>query len=426
MKAKPMIVMILFLVLSLALSNIVSAEITQITTNTHEDSFPHTAGGIVVWQARINGDWEIYLYNAKDKTGPLNISNNEAFNDTSPKTDGNYVIWTADTGLYGKIFIYDIAQGTATQLTDFAFTANPVLSNGKVAWIYKPVEYIGLGIGIIYLYDIATGNLTNVSELVPWENTGYHYEDYGFRFDGQQIFWNRQNVQLESVVSYLYDLATGNTYRYYSPVDDEEFVPFLSLDLVAGSTKDIEGNLILQDNPQVDGDILVFTRIVGGDREIFLRDKKNKRGGPLTDNDIEDTQPSIADDILVWKGDMQDAAEIYIYEIPPILTLVSPADGSEFTIKEFPVFGWDSSFIKFKIQFSVVASFEEQYTRTFPESNDAWLSELSITLDKKQVNEIKGMLGDYDNPNFLYWRVLAQDGAGNVEITETRHLVLTK
>ena len=58
MKAKKsMTAMILVLALSLSLlPGIVSAQITQITENTYEDSFPQTAGGYVVWQANIDDD----------------------------------------------------------------------------------------------------------------------------------------------------------------------------------------------------------------------------------------------------------------------------------------------------------------------------------------------------------------------------------
>jgi len=322
MKAKPMTVMILFLALLLGLSGIVSAQttpqVTKITENTYEDSYPQTAGGYVVWQGRIDGDWEIFLYNANDKTMPaIQITSND-YDDTSPKTDGKYVIWTAGSAPYGEIFIYDIATKITTQLTaNNAIDENFKIFNGLVAWVSKPVGENGLEPGEIFLYDIAneTINLNpmNVSALVPSVN---YYDDYGLRFDGQQIYWNRDFFLLDSGADYLYDLTTGSTYRYYTPgEDDEDFVPYLE-DLATGKTK----GMTLQDMPQEDGDFLVFesyTDGIGGDREIVLRDRKHKRGGRITDNDIEDSQPTIGGNILAWSGDKGDAAEIYIYEIPP-------------------------------------------------------------------------------------------------------------
>ena len=297
------------------------------------------------------------------------------------------------------------------------------------------------------------------------------------------------------------------------------------VDIGARTYLDPKG-LNLQDNPGSDGDFTVSAILVGGsDREIHLNDRQFKRGGRITANRIEDTQPAIKDNIIVWKGGEGYNSEIYLYEIqplfanagydfkmdfasvdstvirgkaggganqyrwllkltagwleltewlpavdgqtplsladksgfvygpqtltlkvtdgatyasdqvtmdliPPSLALVSPADGSEFNSKEIPVFDWEGGEdYRFKIQFSTVASFEGTYTLTFPESTesvDAWLNVTSITLEKLQKRELKGLLEDHDNPNFLYWRVLAVDRSGNVEISETRHLVVTK
>jgi hypothetical protein len=522
MKAKSMTAMLLFLALLPGLSSIVSAQITQITENTYADIFPQTAGGYVVWQARIDGDWEIFLYNANDNTGPFQITDN-AYDDIKPNTDGKYVTWAAGSARYGEIFIYDIDTSITTQLTsNIAYDANPEVFNGLVVWVSTPVGDNGLGMADIFLYDDITDNNTiyNVSAVVDPDNI---YNDYAFRFDGRQIFWSQENVQQGSNTNYLYDLATGSTYLYNSPDDDDEIsVPYL-YDLATGATYQKPGGLILQDNPQEDGDFLVFESLIDGidgDREIVLRDKKNIRGGPITANDIEDSQPSIGGNIVAWKGDKGDDAEIYIYEIPPFyadaghdlylasehvsqtiiqglvggetdglqyrwfdwngyrlsdwqpiidrraplslgffsglvvgtypfslevtngnitmndqmvlsvenwhLTLVSPDDGIEFQKKEFPVFVWDSrGYLQFKIQFSTVASFERK-TPSFPKTDDAWLNEPSITLDKTQAAELKELIQDKDEGiKLLYWRVLAQDRYGNEEISQARSIVVS-
>jgi hypothetical protein len=427
MKAKSMTAMILFLALSFALSGIVSAQITQITENTYEDIYPQTAGGYVVWQARIDGDMEIFLYNANDKTGPLyrtpfQITTN-TYGDISPQTDGRYVTWAAGSARYGEIFIYNIATFETTQLTDNnVLDDNLTVFNGHVVWVSSPVGEFSLGPGDIFLYDIANETITNVSRKLDPNNI---YDDKVFRFDGQQIFWFQEDFQQGSEAKYLYDLASGSIYRYYTPVDD---VPYL-YDLATFATYPKPEGLTLQDDPRVDGDFRVSTTMMDGNREIVLWDKKHKHNGRITANDIEDSQPSIGGYILAWKGDKGNDAEIYIYEIPP-LTLVSPDDGSEFHIKEFleetPVFVWESSnkYIQFKIQFSTVASFEGEYTLTFPESDDAWLKEPSITLEEKQAAQLIELIEDEDEGlnKLLYWRVLAQDGYGSDEVSDALSL----
>ena len=111
------------------------------------------------------------------------------------------------------------------------------------------------------------------------------------------------------------------------------------------------------------------------------------------------------------------------FDIPPI-TLVSPANATRFDTNEgFPVFVWDSSYIQFKIQFSTASSFEVN-TLTFLESNDAWLNEPSITLNRTQEGDIKTLLRNAGT-ELIYWRVLAQDSYGNVEMSETQRLFLS-
>ncbi|MEK6197721.1 MAG: hypothetical protein N2B58_06050, partial [Desulfobacterales bacterium] len=308
-----------------------------------------------------------------------------------------------------------------TQITNNeALDDKPRVFNGMVAWVSKELSEFTLAPGDIFLYDIASQTTTNVSALLDPNNI---YDDSAFRFDGQQIFWLQEDFQLGGSASYLYDLATGSIYRYYTPVDDEEFIPYLE-DLATGAIYPKPEGLILQDDPRVDGDFRVSTTMMDGNREIVLWDKELKHNGRITANDIEDSQPVIGGFILAWKGDRGDDAEIYTYEIPHI-TLVSPADGSEFTFKELPVFVWDSSYIKFKIEFSTLESFEWPDTLTFPEETNTWLNEPSITLDKNQVNNLKSLWENQGGAKLLYWRVLAQDSSGNEQISQARHIYVS-
>jgi len=428
MKAKSMTVMILFLSLSLALSGIVSAQatpqVTKITANTYEDSFPRTAGGYVVWQALIDGDWEIFLYNANDNTGPFQITDN-AYDDIAPRTDGKYVTWAAGSAPFGEIFLYDISTSITTQITsNNDLDVNPTVFSGKVVWASKSVLDIGLAPGDIFLYDGYT--TINVSRLVDPNND---YDDYSFRFDGQQILWDQNTTPLDdkneaSIITYLYDLATGSIYRYYTPEIGE---PYLK-DITTGVIEYKPEGLTLHDS-QADGDYRVTIRSAKGvDREIELI--KGQRGDLITANDIEDGQPTIGDYIVAWKGDTGNNAEIYIHEILPYLRLLSPGDGKDSRIKELfgATFVWKSSYIKYKIQFSNVASFEGPDTLTFPEETSTWLNEPSITFDRKGTADRKitaKLIMLSQKYQKLYWRVLAQDGYGNEIISKARRITVS-
>jgi len=181
--------------------------------------------------------------------------------------------------------------------------------------------------GVLYCTSSALPCLPNSNNIDVDENGFYNisasvdpgniHDDSSFRFDGNRIVWGHENKILGLLEAYVYDLETGSLYRYITP-DDEEEISYLE-DLVTGETYLLPDGLGMHDNPQDEGDFYVFTRKIGGnDREIMIRDLQVKRGGQITDNDIEDIQPAIKDNIVVWKGGEGNSSEIYLYEIQPL------------------------------------------------------------------------------------------------------------
>ncbi len=339
MKAKSIFALILFSILTLGLASIATSAVTGITDNAFEDSFPKTAGGYLVWQGQPGIDWEIFLYNANDSSGPFQITDN-TYNDINPETDGNYVTWAAAAAQYGEIFLYDITSSTTTRLTDnLQYDHHPKVVDGMVVWVShsEGVDTM-FGPGDIILYNIAEGVIYNISALV---DPGNIHDDSAFVFDCNRIqwvehtsgdtlnyvydpvtkSWGQKTTTSGYIRNYVYDLATDSIYRYYIPEDDgDDIVPYLVEDLNAGTPPyQTTESLAVRVDPQVEGDFLVFTRKIGGnDKEIMLRDLQIKRGGQITANSIEDTQPAIRDNIVVWKGGEGSNSEIYLYEIQPL------------------------------------------------------------------------------------------------------------
>ena len=480
MKSKSMIGMILALILSLGWSGEVNGQVLQITENIYEDTFPQTKGGYVVWQTRIDGQWEIFLYNINDAAGAVQLTDN-TYGDINPQTDGQYVTWTAGSAPNGEIFIYEIATTITTQLTDNqAIDVRPKIVNGLVVWESKNVDYV-VEPGDILLHDIVNNSTTNVSRIVDPEND---FDDHSSRFDGQRVFWIQDDGQGNSV-SYVHYLATGSTL----PVSED---------------------FSWRDSPQADGNLYAFTRIMGGDREIVLRDRKGHLSGQLTENDIEDTQPCISDNIMAWVGGRGDDREIYIYKLPPFtadagpdmtlatenvantmisgvvagatggltyrwlsegielsswqpvigrravfdlgslsglvtgtypfvlevtngeitmtdemmlavqtwyLTIVSPDNGIIIQKNKYPVFTWESNGYKlFKIQFSSEKNFRKKRTITYPRRYKAWLRETYFTVG----DEAKQLNRLKKRHQKIYWRVLAKDKYGNKKIGQVQ------
>lgn len=72
--------------------------IYQITDNNFDDKFPSVADNEIVWQAQINGRWQIFWLNFDEflagKTEPTQITKTE-YNNLSPKVFANQVVWQA-------------------------------------------------------------------------------------------------------------------------------------------------------------------------------------------------------------------------------------------------------------------------------------------------------------------------------------------
>jgi TolB protein len=89
--------------------------VTQVTDNAYEDSLPQIQGDYVVWQGRMETDWEIFVYNIT--TGVTTRVTDNSYDDVFPRTDGNHVVWLELGESGGEIFVYDIASEIAIQVT---------------------------------------------------------------------------------------------------------------------------------------------------------------------------------------------------------------------------------------------------------------------------------------------------------------------
>jgi hypothetical protein len=356
-KLKSIFALILFSILTFGLASIATSAGTNISNNGFEDSFPKTAGGYVVWQGKAGNDWEIFLYNANNGFGPVQITDND-YGDVNPETDGRYVTWASGAAPYGEIFLYDIATSTTIRITDNAqYDHDPKIVDGVVVWVSHSEgvdTMFGPGDIVLYeineadflyndvekIYYIVKEDIKNISAFYLVDPNNEH-DDYAFRFDGESIQWvqkpstdmlnwvtvgvdNLENMIWEQVLNknmrnYIYDLPpTEKYYRYYIPDDgDLDFdAEYYVEDLTAGGAPYLKTkSMAVLVDPQSDGDFSVNAMWINGDREILLMDRQNKRGGFLTYNDIKDIQPAIKDNIVVWTGGEDNNSEIYLYKI---------------------------------------------------------------------------------------------------------------
>jgi beta propeller repeat protein len=356
--------------------------VIQLTDNAYEDSLPQIKGDYVVWQGKADGDWEVYVCNIHTPESLTQITNND-YNDVSPQTDGNYVVWLGDSRSGGEVFLYDIANGTTTQITDDnRVDSLPQIADGRVVWASQEVTDI-VEPGNIFLYHTATG--------VTQQLTNDALDDSDPRVSDEMVLWIQTDENDDSILL-VYEIASGITSE--APED-----------------------FVWEDSAQTDGDLTVLTRHDGQDSEIFLRNSASGRYHQISDNDLQDTYPSISGNQVAWMA----AGEIFLAEYV-YLGLVSPEENASLSISPPPTFVWEGiGYNGFRVEFSGSSSFPTLGVLAFPSSEDNWMPQTSFAPSKEQWNVITQMQQENGS---VYWRVEAKDAEATVSLSETRSFII--
>ena len=351
--------------------------VIQITTNSYEDSLPQIKGDYVVWQGKVNEDWEVFVCSIHTPEAPIQITDN-GYDDVSPQTDGNYVVWLGYSRSGGEIFLYDIEGGGITKITDNDnVDSPPQIADGRAVWASQEVTD-SVEPGEVMLYHIAT----QVTEQL----TNDALDDSDPRIDSDTVFWIQTDEE-EHIILFIHDIATG-------------------------ATTEIPEDFVWEESPQTDGDLTVLTRHDGDDREVFLHNSDSGRYHQITDNDLEDTYPSISGNHMAWMA----AGEIFLAEYE-YLGLTSPADNAVLSETPPATFVWEGiGYDKFKIEFSGYSSFPTSESLVFPPGDDSWLSETSLTLTEEDWGAIRA-IGQSNGR--AYWRVEGMGSDESVSYTET-------
>lgn len=259
----------------------------QITSNASVDAEPQIHGEQLVWQGKVNNNWEIFYHNIS--IGITTQLTNNTVDDMFPQTDGNYVAWLGD-GMNGALSYYIIATGVTAVIPEDAgdfIKSAPQVANGNITWMASPVTG-SVDPNDVYLFNIASSITTNISALT---DLGNQLEDIGPRINDSMVGW----LQIDDL---------GND----DPEDDVE--TFMLYDIGAATAAAAPLGFIWTENPQRDGNLRVLSRNDGTDREIFLQ--RGMASIPVTDNTISDSWPRISGATIAWVSDSGEAAEIYI------------------------------------------------------------------------------------------------------------------
>ena len=267
-----------------------------ITTQFTNGSFPSDVklwGDYVAWRnAPANSESsmeEVYLYDAHTET-TIQLTDNDS-REASVDIDGGNVVWR---GADNTVYLYHDHDMSIMTLTSNG--VNPHVSEDQVVW----ESYTGETKDQINLYD---GNTTTqiANNDTIWLQ--------GF-FDGNVIWsqWDGNDFEL-----FRYD---GNSILQ---ITDNDFNDRLNPDSTpssfgANSSSALDGS---EDN-------LVWSSYVNGNWEIFYYDGTDTI--QVTNNDIDDLNPQISGDRIVWHSD-GETSDIFLYEpnTNPCLLYTSPS-----------------------------------------------------------------------------------------------------
>jgi beta propeller repeat protein len=398
MKKNICIITVILAALCMSISVQAETEIIRITANGYEDILPAVHGNTIVWQGRYNGEREIFLYDiAAAQT--LQITDND-YPDIAPQTDGRYVVWLGMNNTGGNIFYYDTNSNSVliNQVPEVPETDNviikspPRIADGRIVWAAQVMADSVLP-GEIELYDIETGTSTTISAPADPDN---NLDDHTPVIDSTKVVWVQiGSDNIESTV-FVHDLTSDETY----PAPD---------------------NFATVQSPTQDGNLSITTKFDGQDKEIFLRHQRLRKNMQITDNGVDEKQPKIPGNHLVWVSGRGVGQEIYL-GTTRLLSAISPGDGFDLNKNSYyPVFEWEAiGFDRFRVQFSTTKDFTEGEPFTFPPS-DPWLYETSLTVDESLAQWLDDM-GKISSS--LYWRIVAQDQYGNKTTSQVRRIVV--
>ncbi|NUQ63595.1 MAG: hypothetical protein HUU20_14055, partial [Pirellulales bacterium] len=180
----------------------------QVVTEELPDYYYDVSGDFVAWSAIDGTDSDVFLHNTV--SGATRQLTNDSYSSQSVKVHGSNVVWVGHDGVFGpggtgddsQIYLYDIHTQTTVQVTHtLNLVGDPQVSDTHVTWW----EDTPTGRDI-FVYDIATKVITNVSALV-YDHAGLKDEDP--QISGSRVVWTGFDGKDREI--YRYDAAAGTS-----------------------------------------------------------------------------------------------------------------------------------------------------------------------------------------------------------------------
>jgi len=247
----------------------------QMMPSIHED--------MVVWQDKIDGNWEIYAYDMStddDDDGVPNylevpaIENDDVIRITNnpdtqacPKINEHTVVWTDTRGSNYNIYAYSFENSTEWAVCeDVSVQRNPAIYGDKIVWEdYRNGNYD------IYMLNVSRGEVSRLSTSPRHDMGAEIYENY--------VTW----------------------YSYSGSPGASEYSDIVLFDLNKWVLKNVTSDkTALQYSPDIHKDSIVWHDSRHDNWEIYRYDISTETETRVTNNKEESFCPKIYDDKVVY------------------------------------------------------------------------------------------------------------------------------
>ncbi len=255
--------------------------ITIPISNVGGNSFGAVTDTYVIWE---DGDFlasrarQIFLYDLKTGLNkPLTDRGNYSF-----ALDGTaHAVWRRFDGNDNELILYDKATGSTTQITNNSLNDSPKgWLEGGLVWETFTIDFTNRS--QLFFYNFSTSTSQPLTEFGINEFEGV---------SGSNAFWN--SFDGTDTELFYYSDKTGKKLQL---TKDEVYNPStLTISKIANASA-------------------VWKEFDGNDNEIYFFDANRNSVQQLTDNQFDDTEPSIAGSSVIWQQFDGVDDEIFLYK----------------------------------------------------------------------------------------------------------------
>jgi len=251
---------------------------------------PAASGTRIVWVDQRNGSNDIYLYDMATHTErPVCVAPDDQM---WPEMDGDHVVWMDHRSGQWEVYLFDLSTNqerclASAPIEDIWHSQGPDISGNYVVWADNRSGKANGGLDVL-VYSLTTGTLTQITHDCADQGA------QGPRISRDRIVWcDRRNGNDGDI--YMQDISTG------------------AETLVASGS-------ISQGQPDIAGDMAVWTQAEADSFDIWYADLAGGKSGLLVSAPYTQDHPRANGRWVVWSDDRNGGGdttkdEVYAYDL---------------------------------------------------------------------------------------------------------------